>query len=157
MRHYEIVVLLGADQHDRGTAMAERYRTMVSEGGGVIHRFEDWGSRSLAYPIGKRSRARYFLFNIECGAETLGKLKDDFRYSELVMRSLVIRREEAIVGDSPIMSALQSEEEERAAAGADEEASPAAAESAPSAAAPAQQPEDTAASGDKENTDEEKK
>lgn len=115
MRHYEIVVLIGAEQHERGTTMAERYRNMVAEGGGEVHRFEDWGNRRLAYPIGKRQLARYFLFNIECGDETLGKLKDDFRYSESVIRSLVIRREEAIVSDSPMMAEINARGEAREA------------------------------------------
>ena len=137
MRHYEIVVLLGVDQHDRGTAMAERYRTMVSDGGGAVHRFEDWGSRTLAYPIGKRQRARYFLFNIECGAETLGKLKDDFRYSEIVIRSLVIRRDRAVSEESPMLIDMKKRAEEEAAAAAETAAvEAAAAEAAASAPTP---------------------
>lgn len=112
MRHYEIVILVTADQHERGTAMAERYRTIVADGGGTVHRFEDWGNRRLAYPIGKRMRARYFLFNIECDAGTLTTLKDDFRYSESVIRSLVLRREDAIKIESPILTEMRKSQEE---------------------------------------------
>ncbi|MCH9758840.1 MAG: 30S ribosomal protein S6 [Proteobacteria bacterium] len=116
MRHYEIVVLVSAEQHERGTTMAERYKNMISEDGGSVHRFEDWGSRRLAYPINKRLRARYFLFNVECNAETLAKLKDDFRYSESVVRTLVIRRESAIVEESPVMVELKKQADAEEAA-----------------------------------------
>ena len=153
MRHYEIVVMVSAEQHDRATAMAQRYQSMIADGGGAVHRFEDWGSRQLAYPIGKRARARYFLFNIECGADTLNQLKEDFRYSESVIRSLVIRCEEAIKDDSPILSALKNatkdDSESDAEGSSDSENSRDSKDSAPE---PAQQE----AAADKEVNDEEK-
>ena len=127
MRHYEIVAVIHPDQHSRAGEMAERYKKIIAEGGGVVHRFEDWGLRALAYPMRKQKRAQYILLNIECGEQTLGELEENFRFSEAVMRTLVLRREEAVTKPSPIMQKIR--EEKIAAANAPAKA--AAAEGAP--------------------------
>jgi small subunit ribosomal protein S6 len=41
--------------------------------------------------------------NIECGQEVLDELNSTFRYNDAVIRSMVIRRNEAITSESPIM------------------------------------------------------
>ncbi|MGO9718301.1 MAG: 30S ribosomal protein S6, partial [Steroidobacteraceae bacterium] len=53
MRHYEIVLLVHPDQSEQVPAMVDRYKGMISAGGGQVHRFEDWGRRQLAFPISK--------------------------------------------------------------------------------------------------------
>ena len=50
-RHYEIVFLVHPDQSEQVPAMIERYKALVENGNGTIHRLEDWGRRQLAYPI----------------------------------------------------------------------------------------------------------
>ncbi|HRM22272.1 MAG TPA: 30S ribosomal protein S6, partial [Neisseria sp.] len=65
MRHYEIVFIVHPDQSEQVPAMVERYKTMITEAGGTIHRLEDWGRRQLAYPIQNLVKAHYVLFNIE--------------------------------------------------------------------------------------------
>ena len=47
MRHYEIVLMIHPDQSEQVPAMLERYKAMVTGGGGKIHRVEDWGRRQL--------------------------------------------------------------------------------------------------------------
>lgn len=48
MRHYEICIVVHPDQSEQVPAMIERYKTLVAEQGGKIHRIEDWGRRPLA-------------------------------------------------------------------------------------------------------------
>ena len=48
MRHYEIVLLIHPDQSEQVPAMLERYKTLVTNAGGKVHRVEDWGRRQLA-------------------------------------------------------------------------------------------------------------
>ena len=59
MRHYEIVFIVHPDQSEQVPAMVERYKTMITEASGKIHRLEDWGRRQLAYPINKIHKAHY--------------------------------------------------------------------------------------------------
>lgn len=103
MRHYEIVAVIHPDQQGRISAMIDLYKNIVTDGGGVMHRLEDWGRRPLAYPIQNQHKAQYLLMNIECGDDTLDKLRETFRFSDSIMRSLVVRRETAPEGPSVMM------------------------------------------------------
>jgi len=47
MRHYEITYLVHPDQSEQVTAMADRYKGVIEQGGGTVHRYEDWGRRQL--------------------------------------------------------------------------------------------------------------
>ena len=40
MRHYEIVFLVHPDQSEQVPAMVERYRSMITNSGGAVHREE---------------------------------------------------------------------------------------------------------------------
>lgn len=102
MRHYELVLLVHPDQSDQVVSMVERYIKLINEQGGSIHRLEDWGRRQLAYPINKIHKAHYVLLNIECEQKTLEELEELFRYNDAVIRSLVIRRDEAITEESQL-------------------------------------------------------
>src|SRR5262245_21896282 len=96
MRHYEIVLLFHPDQSEQVPTMIKRYKAIVKEIGGEVHRSEDWGRRQLAYPIRKVYKAHYILLNIECGKEVLDELKTAFRYNDAILRSLVLNRDQAI-------------------------------------------------------------
>lgn len=102
MRHYEIVLIVHPDQSNQVPDMVERYRNIVTENGGNNHRLEDWGRRHLAYPIQKIHKAHYVLLNIECNDEALAQLEELFRYNDAILRSLVMRRDEAISEESPL-------------------------------------------------------
>ncbi len=103
MRHYEIVFIVHPDQSEQVGAMVERYRNMVTQGGGVVHRLEDWGRRQLAYPIQKIHKAHYVLMNIECESAVLSELENAFRFNDAVLRHLTIQMKAAVTAPSPMM------------------------------------------------------
>lgn len=105
MRHYEIVFLVHPDQSEQVPAMVERYRSIVTAGGGQVHRLEDWGRRQLAHSINKVHKAHYVLMNIECDQSILGELVGAFRFSDAVLRHLVMARDEASTEASPLVKA----------------------------------------------------
>lgn len=109
MRHYEIVFLVHPDQSEQVPAMLERYQGMISQGGGQIHRTEDWGRRQLAFPIAKVHKAHYVLLNIECDQATLTELTGAFRFSDAVLRHLVVKMDEAVTEPSPMARADEEE------------------------------------------------
>jgi small subunit ribosomal protein S6 len=115
MRHYEIVFLVHPDQSEQVAGMVERYTATIEAGKGSVHRLEDWGRRQLAYPINKIHKAHYVLMNIECGQEVLEELNSTFRYNDAVLRSMVIRRDEAITEESPIMKQENAEKADKEA------------------------------------------
>ena len=110
MRHYEIVFLVHPDQSEQVPGMIERYRSLIEESKGTVHRLEDWGRRQLAFPIDKVAKAHYILMNIECTGATLKELEEIFRFNDAVIRNLVIRRNEAITEPSIMMQAEERRE-----------------------------------------------
>jgi small subunit ribosomal protein S6 len=70
-----------------------------------VHRFEDWGRRQLTFPISKVHKAHYILLNIECDQKVLDELKGAFRFSDAVLRSLVVKMDEAVTEPSPMARA----------------------------------------------------
>ena len=111
MRHYEIVFLVHPDQSEQVPAMIERYKGMIATGEGRVHRLEDWGRRQLTYPIAKVHKAHYVLMNIECDQKTLNDLTGAFRFSDAVLRHLVVNMDEAVTEPSPMAKAADEEGE----------------------------------------------
>ncbi len=125
MRHYEIVFIVHPDQSEQVPAMIERYKTLISENQGKIHRLEDWGRRQLAYPINKIHKAHYVLMNIETTPAVLEELETAFRFNDAVLRHLTIQKKAAVTEASPMMKEEKSKNllnGETAAPAADESA-----------------------------------
>ncbi|MEM7250818.1 MAG: 30S ribosomal protein S6 [Pseudomonadota bacterium] len=114
MKHYEIVFLVHPDQSEQVPAMNERYRSLIENGGGNVHRVEDWGRRQLAYPIQKIHKAHYVLMNVECEAENLEELTSAFRFNDAVIRNMVISRDEAATDPSPMAKAKEEKDQREA-------------------------------------------
>ena len=108
MRHYEIVFIVHPDQSEQVPAMVERYKGVIAQRSGVVHRLEDWGRRQLTYPIQKLHKAHYVLMNIECDGETLGELEHSFKFSDAVLRHLIVRMPKAVTAPSPMMKEEKS-------------------------------------------------
>ncbi|MHA7841106.1 MAG: 30S ribosomal protein S6 [Gammaproteobacteria bacterium] len=102
MRHYEIVFLVHPDHSGQVPQMVDRYTKLITGAGGKIHRHEDWGRRQLAYTMDKLHKAHYILLNVECGQEPLDELVHNFRYNDVVLRHLIISRDNAITEPSPL-------------------------------------------------------
>src|SRR3970040_111971 len=130
MRHYEICFIVHPDQSEQVPAMIERYKGVISQRNGNVHRLEDWGRRQLTYPIQKLHKAHYVLMNIECDQDTVNELEHSFKFSDAVLRHLIVKMTKAVSAPSPMMKEEKSRSMmERAA-----EAKPA---EAPAAEAPA--------------------
>jgi small subunit ribosomal protein S6 len=133
MRHYEIVFVVHPDQSEQVPAMVERYKGVIGARQGVVHRLEDWGRRQLAFPLEKLHKAHYVLMNIECDQATVDELEHSFKFSDAVLRHLIIKMTRAWITPSPMMKEEKSKSlMER---GGEVQAQPA--EAAPVAEAPA--------------------
>jgi small subunit ribosomal protein S6 len=109
LRHYEIVVLIHPDQSDQVPAMIERYKKVVSDSEGSMHRLEDWGRRPLAYPIDKLHKAHYILMNLECNNDALNELERLFRFNDAVLRNLTMRADD-VVTEASLLSKEKQEQ-----------------------------------------------
>lgn len=140
MRHYEIVFMVHPDQSEQVPSMIERYTQAIEKDSGKVHRLEDWGRRQLAYPINKIHKAHYILMNVEASQASVDELTTNFRYNDAVLRNMVIRADEAVTEESPIMKAEKESRERRSRNEQRREEQPAekAAEEKPAAEAPAE-------------------
>ncbi|MBN1684134.1 MAG: 30S ribosomal protein S6 [Gammaproteobacteria bacterium] len=102
MRHYEIVILVHPDQSDQVPEMIKKYQEKIKSKKGVVHRLEDWGRRQLAYSIDKVQKAHYLLMNIECDQEVIDDLTNTLRFSDAILRHLIIKSDKAITKPSPM-------------------------------------------------------
>ena len=110
MRHYEIILLIHPDQSEQVPAMLERYKGMITTGGGAIHRVEDWGRRQLAYMINKLAKAHYICLNIEANQDVMTELEHAFKFNDAVLRHLTVLRKKAETGPSLMMKTVEREE-----------------------------------------------
>ena len=138
MRHYELCVIVHPDQSEQVPSMIERYKNLVLEQGGKLHRIENWGRRQLAYPIDKLVKAHYVLMNIECTSETLAEIENGFRFNDAILRHLTVKMKKAETGPSVMMKTVEKEEARKAQA-ATEAAAPAPAAQEATAAEVAEQ------------------
>lgn len=114
MRHYEIILLIHPDQSEQVPAMLERYKGMITAGGGAIHREEDWGRRQLAYQINKLGKAHYICLNVEAGKEVLAELEHAFKFNDAVLRHLIVQKKKAETTPSSMMKTVEREEARKA-------------------------------------------
>ena len=103
MRHYEIILMIHPDQSEQVPAMLERYKGMITAGGGKIHRVEDWGRRQLVYLINKLAKAHYLCINIEADQAVMAELEH-----------LTVLKKKAETGPSSMMKTVEREESRKA-------------------------------------------
>ena len=109
MRHYEVTLIVHPDQSSQVTTMMEKHKELITNGGGIVHREEDWGRKHLAYPINKIYKAHYLMMNIECDKDTLDKLNYNFRFNDAILRNLIISRPEAITEPSIMVTEAEKD------------------------------------------------
>ena len=114
MRHYEIVLLIHPDQSEQVPAMLERYKGVITAGGGKVHRVEDWGRRQMAYMIQKLAKTHYLCINIECSKEVRAELETGFRFNDAVLRHLTVLQDEAVTTPSVMMKMVEREDSRKA-------------------------------------------
>jgi small subunit ribosomal protein S6 len=134
MRHYEICFIVHPDQSEQVPAMIERYKGVIAQRNGIVHRLEDWGRRQLTYPIQKVHKAHYVLMNIECDQDTVNELEHSFKFSDAVVRHLIVKMTKAVTAPSPMMK------EEKSKSMMERGAEPRPAEAKPAEAKPAEAP-----------------
>ena len=113
MRHYEIIFIVHPDYSDQVSSMIEKYKKTIIEKNGKVYRLEDWGRRQLAYSIHKLHKAHYILMNIEVNTTVIDLLEDDFRFSNVIIRYIIINVKKAIINPSPMMKLKEDKKEKK--------------------------------------------
>ena len=80
-----------SDQQMKETV--EKFKGILTESGAEIINEEEWGLKTMAYPIQKKSTGFYELFEFKAEPEVINKLEVAFRRDERVIRYLTVKLE----------------------------------------------------------------
>ena len=104
MAFYENVFLVGQDLTPAKVAdLADKYASVITENGGKIVNREDWGLRTLAYPINKNRKGYYTLMHIDAPTAAVVEMERLMHLDENLLRYLTIRVDALEKGPSVMM------------------------------------------------------
>ena len=94
---YELMVILDPSIDERTVAPSlDRFLNVIRQDGGTVDKVDIWGRRRLAYEIDKRSEGIYAVVNLTATSAATQELDRQLGLSEAVLRTKVLRAEEAI-------------------------------------------------------------
>ena len=98
MQQYELMVILDPEVDERTVAPSlEKFLGVVRNDGGTVEKVDIWGRRRLAYEIDKKYEGIYAVVNFTAESATTNELDRQLKLSEAVMRTKVLRAEDAVV------------------------------------------------------------
>ena len=97
MHQYELMVILDPEIDERTVAPSlDKFLGVIRSDGGTIDKVDIWGKRRLAYEINKKTEGIYAVVDMTATAASTIELDRQLKLSEAVMRTKVLRAEEAI-------------------------------------------------------------
>lgn len=109
---YELMVILDPEIDERTVAPSlDKFLNVIRNDGGTIDNVDIWGRRRLAYEIQKKSEGIYAVVNFTANSDATVELDRQLKLSEAVLRTKVLRAEEAVAR----VAAHTADEAQRAA------------------------------------------
>ncbi len=97
MHQYELMVILDPEIDERTVAPSlDKFLGVIRADGGTIDKVDIWGKRRLAYEINKKTEGIYAVVDMTATSAATIELDRQLKLSEAVMRTKVLRAEEAI-------------------------------------------------------------
>ena len=97
MHQYELMVILDPEIDERTVAPSlDKFLNVIRTDGGTIDKVDIWGKRRLAYEINKKTEGIYAVVDMTANAAATIELDRQLKLSEAVMRTKMLRAEEAI-------------------------------------------------------------
>jgi small subunit ribosomal protein S6 len=96
VREYEVTIILRPDLEDEARSdVLERVAGWLSTGSEEAEKpsVNQWGQRTLAYPIGKFTDGDYVFYEVKLEPGNVGDIERNFQYADEILRHLVVRKE----------------------------------------------------------------
>ena len=94
---YELMVILDPELDERTVAPSlDEFLKVITNDGGTIDNIDIWGKRRLAYEIQKKTEGLYAVVAFTATSAATQELDRQLKLNETVMRTKVLRAEEAI-------------------------------------------------------------
>ncbi|MBN2428129.1 MAG: 30S ribosomal protein S6 [Deltaproteobacteria bacterium] len=87
MRTYESIIIVHPEvAGDTYQGLLDKYKEVLNQQNATLHKIDEWGNRTLAYPIQKQSKGTFVLFVFDAAPEGLAELERRFRLDESVIK-----------------------------------------------------------------------
>ncbi|NDC48925.1 MAG: 30S ribosomal protein S6 [Micrococcales bacterium] len=83
------------DEKTVGTQL-DKFLNVIRNGGGTVDSVDIWGRRRFAYEINKKTEGIYAVVYLTCNPAEVLELDRQLKLSEAVVRTKVLRAEEAV-------------------------------------------------------------
>ncbi|QAY59668.1 30S ribosomal protein S6 [Microbacterium protaetiae] len=94
---YELMVILNPEIDERQVSThLDKFLKVITDAKGTIENIDIWGRRRLAYEIQKKTEGIYAVVNFTATSEATQELDRQLKLNEFIMRTKVLRAEEAI-------------------------------------------------------------
>ncbi|WP_105567267.1 30S ribosomal protein S6 [Microbacterium halophytorum] len=109
---YELMVILQPEIDERQVpTILDKFLKVITDAEGTIENIDIWGKRRFAYEIQKKNEGIYAVVNFTATSEATNELDRQLGLNEQVIRTKVLRAEEAIA----MVAAEAKRAEEKAA------------------------------------------
>jgi small subunit ribosomal protein S6 len=96
-REYETVIIMRPETNKAGVLeFVEKVQAILRSKGSRLQEFDNWGVRTLAYPIAHQPKGVYLYLRFLGGSDVVQELERNFRITEKVLRFLSVRVDEDI-------------------------------------------------------------
>jgi small subunit ribosomal protein S6 len=94
MRDYELTLVVRPDVEDAVlTALLDKVKGLITAAGGQGLQLENWGRRTLAFPIKKITEGQYFFIRVQLSPQAIRELERNLQLTEQILRFLFVRVE----------------------------------------------------------------
>lgn len=111
MPYYETVFIARQDMTESQVKeLTDATSKTITDNGGKVHKIEQWGLRTFAYPINKAKKGHYVLIETDAPSDAVIEMERLLRLNEDVVRSLTTRQDALSDGPSIIMDKDKNED-----------------------------------------------
>ncbi len=97
MRSYEAMFIVHPEVvGDALKALIEKFQGVITDQGGEILQVDEWGSRTLAYPIKKLTTGYYVLFYFQAGSQVIAEFERRLRIDDKILRFNTLLHEKGL-------------------------------------------------------------
>lgn len=96
MRNYELTLVIGSDlSAEDQKKVITRVKKIITDLKGKVEKLDEWGVKSLSYPIKKKNigsctTASFFCLKIKLLSESVGQVNKKLKIEESIIRYLIV-------------------------------------------------------------------
>jgi len=111
MRSYETMFIVHPEVvGDDFKALVEKFQGVITERGGEIVKMDEWGSRTLAYPIQKLNKGTYVILYFQADPQVIAELERRMRLDDKVLRFNTLLHEKGLKLSVPDKEKVEEDE-----------------------------------------------